>query len=130
MPDTTDLFADQAPLAGTRTALGPQAVVLRGWALAQAQALWDTLQAVVAQAPFRHMLTPGGQTMSVPLTNCGALGWVSDRRGYRYERLDPDSGLPWPALPAQSGLLGWTALLRIWRRGPQLPAGCPPSQPG
>ena len=97
MSDTSDLFADQAPLTGTRTPLGPQAVVLRGWALPQAPALWSALQAVVAQAPFRHMLTPGGQSMSVPLTNCGALGWTSSRAGYRYRPDDPDSAQPWPA---------------------------------
>ena len=62
--------------------------------------LWPALQTVVAQAPWRHMQTPGGQRMSVALTNCGALGWVSDRRGYRYSALDPDSGQPWPPLPA------------------------------
>ena len=46
------------------------------------------------------MQTPGGRRIGVEMTNCGALGWVSDRRGYRYQPLDPDSGLPWPALPA------------------------------
>lgn len=96
---TPDLFADDAPLAGARTPLGAQAVVLRGLALDTVDALWAALQAVVAQAPFRHMLTPGGQTMSVPLTNCGALGWTSSRAGYRYRADDPDSGRPWPALP-------------------------------
>ena len=57
------------------------------------------LQGVTAQAPFRHMVTPGGFTMSVSMTNCGAVGWVTDRSGYRYDRVDPGSGLPWPALP-------------------------------
>lgn len=37
--------------------------------------------------------------MSVAMTNCGAVGWVSDRRGYRYDAIDPDSGQPWPAMP-------------------------------
>lgn len=105
MSDTSDLFADQAPLTGTRTPLGPQAVVLRGWALPQAPALWSAVQAVVAQAPFRHMLTPGGQSMSVPLTNCGALGWTSSRAGYRYRPDDPDSAQPWPAMPPAFGRL-------------------------
>lgn len=45
------------------------------------------------------MTTPGGYTMSVALTNCGTLGWTSDRRGYRYSRLDPASGRPWPPMP-------------------------------
>lgn len=97
---TADLFADDVPPAGAVTPLSPQAVVLRGWALAHADALWAALQAVMAQAPPRHMTTPGGQRMSVALTSCGALGWVSDARGYRYTPHDPASGQPWPALPA------------------------------
>ena len=97
---TADLFADDAPLAGTRLPLGAQALLLRGFALPHLDALWPALQNVIAQAPPRHMVTPGGQAMSVALTHCGALGWVSDRHGYRYTPHDPDSGRPWPALPA------------------------------
>ena len=55
---------------------------------------------LTAAAPLRRMTTPGGFTMSVAMSNCGALGWVSDRRGYRYSPIDPDSGQPWPAMPA------------------------------
>ncbi|HET8551769.1 MAG TPA: DNA oxidative demethylase AlkB [Gammaproteobacteria bacterium] len=58
------------------------------------------LQGVIAAAPLRHMRTPGGQVMSVAMTNCGAFGWISDRRGYRYSPVDPDSGKPWPDMPA------------------------------
>ena len=75
------------------------AVVLYGNALAFEDALLAALQGVTAQAPFRHMVTPGGFPMSVAMTNCGAVGWVTDRTGYRYDRVDPGSGLPWPALP-------------------------------
>jgi len=96
---TPDLFACD-PHTGAVTPLGPQALVLRGFALPYVDGLWPALQGVIAQAPFRHMVTPGGQRMSVPLTNCGALGWTSDARGYRYSAHDPDSGRPWPALPA------------------------------
>ncbi|MBA3479955.1 MAG: DNA oxidative demethylase AlkB, partial [Lautropia sp.] len=78
---------------------GPQACVLRGAALAGMPELIAGLAEVLARAPFRQMVTPGGQTMSVALTNCGALGWTSDRRGYRYTPLDPLSGEPWPAMP-------------------------------
>src|SRR5688572_3422206 len=46
------------------------------------------------------MLTPGGQRMSVAMTSCGALGWITDRRGYRYVAADPKNGRPWPAMPA------------------------------
>ncbi|EER58787.1 DNA-N1-methyladenine dioxygenase [Acidovorax delafieldii 2AN] len=55
---------------------------------------------VAAQAPFRRLVTPGGLRMSVAMTNCGRLGWVSDRSGYRYDPIDPESGQAWPAMPA------------------------------
>ena len=94
------LFDDEPAPARSTESLGAQAVLLRGFALPHIDALWPALQAVVAQAPFRHMLTPGGQRMQVALTNCGALGWVSDRRGYRYAARDPDGGRAWPTMPA------------------------------
>lgn len=77
------------------------AVVLRGFALAGAAALLQALDTVVARAPFRHMTTPGGFRMSVGMTNAGPLGWISDRRGYRYDPIDPMSGEPWPAMPPE-----------------------------
>ena len=55
---------------------------------------------LAAAAPFRNMVTPGGYAMSVAMTNCGAVGWVTDRKGYRYSAIDPESGRAWPALPA------------------------------
>ena len=85
------------------------AVVLYGDALAFEDALLAALQAVIAQAPFRHMVTPGGFLMSVAMTNCGAVGWVTDRTGYRYDRVDPESGLPWPALPEVFGAVASAA---------------------
>jgi len=79
--------------------LGPGASLLRGFALGRDQALFDGVQAVIAQAPLRRMITPGGLQMSVAMTNCGALGWVSERAGYCYAPLDPSSGRPWPQMP-------------------------------
>src|SRR5512138_844463 len=76
------------------------ACLLRAFAHASEVALLDGVREVVAQAPFRQMITPGGLRMSVAMTNCGSLGWVSDRTGYRYAALDPVSGRPWPAMPA------------------------------
>ena len=61
--------------------------------------LLEAIETVAAAAPFRHLRTRGGQ-MSVAMTNCGAQGWHSDARGYRYVDHDPDSGRPWPAMPA------------------------------
>jgi alkylated DNA repair protein (DNA oxidative demethylase) len=92
--------AQLAFAADERLELGPGAVVLRGFALPDDEQLRRDVLAVAAAAPFRHMQTPGGFTMSVAMTNCGALGWVSDPTGYRYSELDPNSGLRWPAMPA------------------------------
>lgn len=96
---TPDLFADMEPGRTWREELGPGALVLRQFALPHEAALFTALASVTAQAPFRHMTTPGGFRMSAAMTNCGALGWVSDRRGYRYDALDPDKGQRWPAMP-------------------------------
>lgn len=79
--------------------LGPGARLLRGFALAWERRLLDGLEDVVRDAPFRHMRTPGGLRMSVAMTSCGELGWISDRRGYRYTARDPESGRAWPAMP-------------------------------
>ncbi|MDB5732230.1 MAG: oxidative demethylase AlkB [Variovorax sp.] len=106
---TRDLFEDDAEVRreeGTAAVssslpLGPGAVVLRGRALDDAAMLLaDLRQQVLARAPWRHMVTPGGFRMSVAMSNCGALGWVADRGGYRYDPRDPDSGRPWPPMPA------------------------------
>ena len=80
-------------------------MLLRGFAQGIDQALLQTFDEVIASAPLRHFVTPGGRTMSVAMTNCGPLGWVSDRRGYRYQPCDPLSGAPWPAMP-----LAWREL--------------------
>lgn len=87
----TRLFEDsEIPLA-------PGAVVLREFA--RGEELLPLIEAIAAAAPFRHLVTPGGHTMSVAMTNCGRLGWTSDRKGYRYSPLDPETGLAWPAMP-------------------------------
>jgi DNA oxidative demethylase len=80
--------------------IAEDAVLLPGAALDAAPALLSALQPVIAAAPWRHMFTPGGARMSVAMTNCGQVGWVSDRRGYRYDALDPDTVRPWPVMPA------------------------------
>lgn len=78
----------------------PGLTLLQGFALPLEDALLAGIEQVVQAAPFRHMVTPGGFTMSVALTNCGTYGWVSDRRGYRYQSQDPETGEAWPAMPA------------------------------
>ena len=79
--------------------MAPGAVVLRGFALDNDQRLVRALATLIERAPLRHMQTPGGYRMSVAMTNCGALGWVSDTTGYRYSPVDPASGRRWPPMP-------------------------------
>jgi alkylated DNA repair protein (DNA oxidative demethylase) len=95
---TRDLFEPAVP--DTRQELlVPGAWLLHGLALEIGSALSAAVERIAAAAPFRHLETPGGFRMSVAMTNCGSLGWVSDRRGYRYESCDPLSGKPWPPMP-------------------------------
>ena len=123
MPDLFDALpvAEAGPAAEARRApLGPGAVLLRGFCLDVETDLLAALRRVIDAAPFRHMVTPGGYAMSVAMTNCGTAGWVTDRSGYRYATKDPDSGRPWPAIPAvlsglatraaaEAGFAGFTA---------------------
>ncbi|VTU31363.1 Alpha-ketoglutarate-dependent dioxygenase AlkB [Variovorax sp. PBS-H4] len=98
---TPDLFGDlDAPPLPATQPLAPGAVLLRGFARPDERALLAGVDEVLARAPLRHLITPGGFRMSVAMSNCGRLGWVSDRSGYRYDANDPDSGRPWPAMPA------------------------------
>jgi alkylated DNA repair protein (DNA oxidative demethylase) len=94
-----DLFEVDAGSEPRHQHLAPGAVLLRAFAVPVSTALAADLQHVIAQAPFRHMVTPGGLSMSVAMTNCGTCGWVSDRSGYRYDPIDPESGNPWPLMP-------------------------------
>lgn len=100
-----DLFDD----LGAGRPLAEGAVLHRGFALPQEADLLAAVERITAQAAFRHMVTPGGFTMSVAMTNCGAAGWVTDRSGYRYTSIDPESGQSWPALPDAFAALAKTA---------------------
>lgn len=91
-----NLFGDQP----RREALIPGAVLLRGMALTRESDLVAAIEQIVALAPFRHMVTPGGFEMSVAMTNCGDLGWITDNRGYRYDSIDPCSSNNWPPMPS------------------------------
>ena len=96
MADLFDTLPDQRP---AREQIADGAVLLRGHATPVEGELIAALREIVAQAPFRRMQTPGGHQMSVAMTNCGDVGWVTDRTGYRYDRVDPETGRHWPAMP-------------------------------
>lgn len=99
MNDLFDALPPQPDAAAHEEPVGDGAVVLRGFARGEAEALVSAIGAIADAAPFRNMVTPGGRAMSVAMTNCGPAGWVTDRGGYRYEAKDPDTGRPWPAMP-------------------------------
>jgi alkylated DNA repair protein (DNA oxidative demethylase) len=90
-----DLLASFRP---ERESLSPGATLLRGFAAADIESLVREIETIATTSPFRRMETPGGGRMSVAMTSAG-LGWVTDRRGYRYDAIDPDTGRPWPAIP-------------------------------
>jgi alkylated DNA repair protein (DNA oxidative demethylase) len=94
-----DLFEHIATLNPAKTIMAKGAVLLRAVALPLDKELLTALGDITAISPFRHMLTPGGYTMSVAMTNCGTSGWVTDRTGYRYDRIDSETGNPWPPMP-------------------------------
>jgi alkylated DNA repair protein (DNA oxidative demethylase) len=95
----TDLFADIRDDQPAREELAEGAVLLRNFFAAEQPDVIAALRVIVKAAPFRHLITSGGHTMSVAMTNCGRVGWVSDPSGYRYDPVDPDSGKPWPEMP-------------------------------
>jgi len=96
---TADLFDSVSDALPLREDMADGAVLLRGFARTVQHDLLRALDEIIAQAPFRHMSTPGGFEMSVAMTNCGDCGWITDRGGYRYGADDPVSGKPWPAMP-------------------------------
>jgi alkylated DNA repair protein (DNA oxidative demethylase) len=96
---TADLFAGVPDARPSQELMAEGAVLLHGFANSFEDDLIAALRDIVAQAPFRHMHTPGGHQMSVAMTNCGSFGWVTDRTGYRYDPNDPETGRPWPAMP-------------------------------
>jgi alkylated DNA repair protein (DNA oxidative demethylase) len=96
---TADLFEAVADPGPSHEEMAEGAVLLRGFARPVEAGLIAALRAIEAQAPFRRMVTPGGHQMSVAMTNCGGYGWVTDRSGYRYDGIDPDSRKAWPAMP-------------------------------
>ena len=96
---TMNLFESSSDIGLSEESLGEGATVLRQFAISREAEVLTDIDDVVSRAPFRHMITPGGFRMSVAMTNCGALGWVSDRTGYRYDPIDPETNLPWPLMP-------------------------------
>src|SRR6266568_8616432 len=96
---TRDLLSGLPEPGASVKTLAEGAVLLKGFAAAEAQALLQALERILAEAPFRHMVTPSGHTMSAAMTNCGTAGWITDRSGYRYDPTDPVTQRPWPPMP-------------------------------
>ena len=108
-----DLFSTHVKENTVTTNIAAQAWHLADFAQEQGVQMKRLLNIIIEQAPFRHMTTPGGQVMSVKMTNCGELGWVSDHLGYRYQSYDPLSDLPWPAMPDEFKCLARDAAMAV-----------------
>lgn len=96
---TLSLFDEEENMRTWQEPLCEGALVLRGFALEHDAAILAALQNILTKSPLRHMITPGGFRMSVAMSNCGIYGWVTDRSGYRYDKIDPERGQAWPAMP-------------------------------
>ena len=115
MPDLSAAAGDGS--AGCDKAIAAGAVLLRGFALPIAPDLVAALAGIAGEAPFRHMTTPWGAAMSAAMTNCGEAGWLSDRAGYRYDRIDPETGRRWPPMPGSFQALASAAADQAGYRG-------------
>jgi alkylated DNA repair protein (DNA oxidative demethylase) len=120
---TADLFDTARVIEPPEQRLSAGATLLRGFAIPDEVALLAAVQEVAECAPFRHMMTPGGFRMSVFMTNCGTLGWVTDKTGYRYDAVDPRSGRNWPRMPEVFLRLANDASVRAGF-GPFIPDAC------
>lgn len=96
---TDQLFPHLPRTSITIERLAEGANVLRAFAVDERVVLLQALRSMSALSPFRHMLTPGGYRIAVAMTNCGWVGWTTDRRGYRYVTTDPITHRPWPPMP-------------------------------
>jgi DNA oxidative demethylase len=108
-PETLSLGLDEPARVAGSTRLGPAAAVLTAFAQSRAAELLAGIHDICGRSPLRHMLTPGGWKMSVAMTNCGEAGWVADRTGYRYDRIDPQTARAWPPMPASFRALATAA---------------------
>jgi len=110
--ETADLFGEEAEAKSEHETLAEGALLLRRFVGDEDAALMAALHTIITPAPLRQMLTRGGFRMSVAMSNCGDTGWISDRRGYRYDAIDPQTGRPWPAMPAAFTALAARAAAR------------------
>jgi alkylated DNA repair protein (DNA oxidative demethylase) len=108
----TDLFADIRDDQPACEELAEGAVLLRNFFAAEQPDVIAALRMIVKAAPFRHLVTPGGHTMSVAMTNCGRVGWVSDpsglslrpRRSRQRQAMARDAGMPFRDLAARAAV--------------------------
>jgi len=104
-----NLFSDDDTRQSATQDMAEGAVLLRGFALKCQDDLLAEIRAIATHSPFRHMVTPGAHVMSVAMTNCGKAGWITDRRGYRYDIIDPETAKPWPRMPESFMMLAHEA---------------------
>ena len=104
-----DLFDEDDAVSMRQEKHEEGVVLLRQLARANVTDMLQDIHQITEKSPFRHMLTPNGYTMSVSTSSCGTIGWISDRKGYRYSRYDPKTGDNWPVMPQSWYLLAHQA---------------------
>jgi alkylated DNA repair protein (DNA oxidative demethylase) len=114
--EINDLFAEVNPTEETEK-LAEGAILLRRFAAASVESIVQRVLHIAQISPFRHMITPGGHRMSVAMTNCGQVGWTTDRHGYRYVMIDPETDAAWPPMPPGFQRLAETAAERAGFEG-------------
>lgn len=93
------LFDDTSGMPSWTESICEGALILRHFSVRHEMALLDGIRQILSKHPFRQMRTPNGHRMSVAMTCCGEVGWVSDKDGYRYSAYDPENNEHWPAMP-------------------------------
>lgn len=86
-------------MTSTSKRIGNNSFILPKFAIDLTNDLLTAMNDVTLKAPLRQMYTPRGGRMAAQITNCGQVGWVTDKSGYRYQSTDPETGLNWPAMP-------------------------------
>jgi alkylated DNA repair protein (DNA oxidative demethylase) len=114
---SSSLFNEIPPDEKRTEQLAEGAILLHGYARDDARELMTALKEVTAASPFRYMVVRGGHRMSVEMTNCGHLGWISDESGYRYDSIDPLTGDKWPSMPASFRKLAASAAAEAGYQG-------------
>lgn len=104
----SDLFTNSRPAIDE---IYPDVFVLTNFV--ETHALFQAINRINQQSPFRKMMTPNGHETNIPFTNCGEYGWTSDKSGYRYSKINPHTNSAWPEMPSQFETFASSAAMKV-----------------